>query len=218
VMEEAIENYLRLSFPLDVIEEIKKGARGADCLQFVNTRTSQNCGSIYYESKNTKEFQNSWIEKFKNDMRAKNADVGILVTDVFPKGMTRMEQREGIWICSMEEFKGLCFVLRESIVLIHQATIVQENKGEKMSMLYDFLTGTEFRLQVEGIVEGFSQMHNDLNSERRAMEALWKKREKQIQKVVLNTTHMYSSIRGIAGDSVGQIKTLELSTNLTDAA
>ena len=210
VQEIAIEEWLKNAFPLDEISEIKKGARGADCLHIVNTRTRQNCGSIYYESKRTKEFQPTWIEKFKEDMRAKSADIGVIVTEAMPKGMERMGQKDGIWICSFDEFKGLCTVLRESIVQISNVSLAQENKGEKMNMLYSFLTSNEFRLQVEAIVEGFTQMQTDLTSERRAMESAWKKREKQIDKVLLNTTHMYSSIKGIAGSAIASISQLEL--------
>ena len=175
-----------------------------------NTRTKQNCGTIYFESKRTKDYQKSWIEKFKNDIREKGANIGVLVTDVMPSDMERMGLKEGIWICTYEEFKGLCFVLRESIVQLSNALVSQENKGDKMSMLYDFLTSNEFRLQIEGIVEGFTQMKEDLESEKRAMQRIWKTREKQIEKVVANTINMYGSIKGIAGKAIGTVKALEL--------
>lgn len=210
VMELAIEEWLANNFPLDTIDEIKKGANGADCLQIVNTRELQNCGSIYYESKRTKAFQPSWIEKFKNDIRTKRANIGVLVTEVMPNGMERMGMRDGIWICTYEEFKGLTAVLRQSLIQVSQAVQAQENKGDKMSMLYDFLTSNEFRLQIEGIVEGFTQMQSDLDSEKRAMQRIWKQREKQIEKVVHNTLGMYGSIRGIAGNAVQTVRALEL--------
>jgi hypothetical protein len=210
VLELAIEEWLKQAFPLDTIEEIKKGARGADCLQVVNTTTRKHCGTIYYESKRTKSFQPIWIEKFKNDIRDKNADVGVLVTEAMPTDMERMGQRDGIWICTFDEFKGLCPVLRESLIQISTAVSSQENKGEKMEMLYNFLTSNEFRLQVEGIVEGFTLMQGDLESEKRAMQGIWKKREKQIEKVILNTNHMYSSIKGIAGSAIQTVSLLEL--------
>lgn len=210
VMELAIEEWLANNFPLDSIDEVKKGANGADCLQIVNTRELQNCGSIYYESKRTKAFQPAWIEKFKNDIRTKKANIGVLVTEVMPAGMDRMGMRDGIWICTYEEFKGLSAVLRQSLIQISQAVQAQENKGDKMSMLYDFLTSNEFRLQIEGIVEGFTQMQGDLDAEKRAMQRIWKQREKQIEKVVHNTLGMYGSIRGIAGNAVQTVRALEL--------
>jgi hypothetical protein len=209
-LEIAIEEWLRESFPLDVIEEVKKGARGADCLQIVHTRQQQNCGSIYYESKRTKDFQAGWIEKFKNDIRDKNATLGVLVTEAMPNNMARMGLKEGVWICTFEEFKGLCTVLRESVIKLSEAKLSQENKGDKMEMLYSYLTSNEFKLQIEGIVEGFSQMQSDLEAEKRAMARLWKQREKQLEKVLLNTTNMHGAIRGIAGSAIQAVALLEL--------
>ncbi len=210
VQELAIEEWLSAHFPLDTIEEIKKGARGGDCIQTVNTRSRQNCGTIYYESKRTKDFQPTWIEKFKSDIRDKSADIGVLVTDVLSPDMERMGFKEGIWICTYEEFKGLCGVLRESIIQISLAIGSQENKGDKMHMIYDYLTSPTFRMQVEAIVEGFSQMKEDLESEKRSMQRIWKQREKQIEKVITNTIDMYGSIKGIAGSAIGSVKALEL--------
>jgi|TARA_B110000285_G_scaffold228738_1_gene292194 hypothetical protein len=210
VQELAIEEWLTSQFPLDSIEEIKKGARGGDSLQTVNTRSVQNCGTIYYESKRTKDFQPSWIEKFKADIRDKGANIGVLVTEVMPTGMKRMGLKEGIWICNYDEFKGLCAVLRESIVQLSTAISSQDNKGDKMEMLYTFLTGNAFRMQVEAIVEGFTQMKSDLESEKRSMQRIWKQRDKQIEKVITNTIDMYGSIKGIAGNAVQSVKALEL--------
>ena len=210
VQELAIEEWLKEKYPFDTIDEVKKGARGADCMQIVHTRESQNCGKIYYESKRTKDFQKSWIEKFKADMREKGADIGVLVTDVMPSDMQRMGLYEGIWICSFEEFKGLSAVLREQIIKIHHAMKSQENKTDKMSLLYGFLTSNEFKMQIEAIVEAFTTMQSDLDSEKRSMQRIWKQREKQIEKVLDNTINMYGSIRGIAGNAIGNIKALEL--------
>lgn len=210
VQELAIEEWLQTQFPLDSIEEIKKGVRGGDCIQTVNTFNQQNCGKIYYESKRTKDFQGSWIEKFKADMREKGADIGVLVTEAMPSDMQRMGLRDGIWVCSYEEFKGLCGVLRESLIQVSTALGSQVNKGDKMQLLYDYLTSNSFRMQVEAIVEGFSSMKSALESEKRAMQRIWKEREKQIEKVINNTIDMHASIRGIAGNAIQAVKALEL--------
>lgn len=216
IQELAIEEYLSDKYPFDVIEEIKKGARGGDCIQIVHTREIQNCGKIYYESKRTKDFQKSWIEKFKADMRDKGADIGVLVTEVLPKELDRMGFLDGVWVCTFEEFKGLSSVLRESIIKINQAKKSEENKTDKMSLLYGYLTSTEFKMQIEAIVEGFTQMQSDLDSEKRSMQRIWKQREKQIEKVLDNTIGMYGSIKGIAGNSIGNVKALELPYNDLD--
>lgn len=210
VQEIAIEEFLISQFPFDQIDEIKKGARGGDCLQIVNTRTQINCGSIYYESKRTKDFAPAWIEKFKADMRVKGADIGVLVTKAMPKDMERMGLKDGIWICTFEEFKGLAMVLREQIIRINQVVKMSEGKEDKMELLYNFLTSNEFKMQIDGIVEGFSQMQSDLQKEKNAMQRIWAQREKQIQKVLLNTSNMYGNIKGIAGSAIQDVKQLEL--------
>ena len=205
-----IEDWLKAQYPLDTIEEIKKGARGGDCIQTINTRSFTSAGKIYYESKRTKAFQPAWIEKFKADIRERSANIGVLVTEAMPQGMERMGYREGIWICSFTEFKALSEVLRESLISMHRVIAQQENRGDKMSLVYEFLTSNEFRLQVEAIVEGFTQMQSDLEAEKRAMTGIWKKREKQIEKVLRNTNDMYSSIKGIAGNAIPAVRQLEL--------
>lgn len=214
--ELVIEEWLAAAYPLDTIEEIKKGARGGDCMQIINTRSSTGCGRIYYESKRTKAFQPLWIEKFKADIREKNANIGVLVTEAMPADMERMGNRDGIWICSFSELKGLSSVLRESLIGMHRVVAQQEHRGDKMSLVYDFVTSDEFRLQVEAIVEGFTQMETDLAAEKRAMASIWKKREKQIEKVLLNTSHMHSSLKGLAGNAVSGVQRLELSGVVED--
>lgn len=217
VQELAIEEWLKQQFPFDVIGEIKKGARGADCLQTVRNEWQAECGKIYYESKRTKDFQANWIEKFKADMREKGAHVGVLVTDALPKGMERLGQYEGIWICRFEEFKSLCLVLRDGVIRVSKATESQEQKGDKMSLLYNYLTSNQFRLQIEAIVEGFTTMRHDLEAEKRSMMSHWKKREKQIEKVLVNTIEMHGSITGIAGNAIQAVKALELPSGEEDA-
>lgn len=133
-----------------------------------------------------------------------------------PSDLDRMGIKDGIWVCSYEEFKGLCAVLRESIIQLSLVASAQENKGDKMHMLYDFLTSNTFRMQVEAIVEGFSSMKEALESEKRAMQRIWKEREKQIEKVITNTIEMYGSIKGIAGNAIQSVKALELPCEAED--
>ncbi|GAA7480306.1 DUF2130 domain-containing protein [Helicobacter pylori] len=210
VQELAIEEFLRQKFPLDSVEEIKKGQRGGDCIQVVHTREFQNCGRIYYESKRTKEFQKTWVEKLKSDMREIGADMGVIVSEALPKEMERMGLFEGVWVCSFEEFKGLSAVLREGVIQVSLAKKSQENKGDKVNLLYHYLTSSEFSMQVNAIIEGFEQLRADLESEKRAMARIWKSREKQMEKVFEGTINMYGSIKGIAGNVIGQVKALEL--------
>ena len=107
-------------------------------------------------------------------------------------------------------------MLRDSIIQISHAIVTQENKGGKMELLYEYLSGNEFRLQIEAIVEGFSQMRIDLESEKRSMQRIWKQRDKQIDKVTTNTIDMHGSIKGIAGNAIQSVKQLELGDGLEE--
>lgn len=210
VQELAIEDWLMQQFPLDKVEEIKKGQRGGDCYQVVNSRSETQCGIIYYESKRTKHWKQEWIVKLKTDMTSVGADIGVIVTEAMPDDMDRMGLRDGVWICTFQEFKGLSQVLRQTILKVHSERSSQENKGDKMVMLYDFLTSNEFRLQVESIVEAFDALKSDLEKEKRAMLKIWKSREKHIDRVMINTVNFYGSIKGIAGNAISPIQALEL--------
>lgn len=210
VQELALEEMLKSTFPFDIIEEVGKGIKGADCMQFVRDSNGRECGKIIYESKRTKAFTNEWIEKLKNDMRAQSADIAIIVTETMPKDMDNFGMKDGVWICDYNEIKSLAFVLRDGLIKINNALVSQDNKGDKMQMLYNFLTGNEFKQQIEAIVEGFSALKEGIGKERIQMEKLWKEREKQLEKVLLNTSHFYGSVKGIAGNAIGDIKTLEL--------
>jgi hypothetical protein len=210
-LELAIESWLSSQFPFDTIDEVKKGAFGADCVQTIHTRELQNCGVICYESKNTKAWTNDWIPKLKQDMLKVKADVGVLVTSVYPKGMNRMGFVDGIWVCSLDEFKGSVSLLRESLIHTHISIKKDENKTDKMGLLYNYLTGNEFKMQVMSIVDGFREMQEELDRERRSLTRIWAKRQKSIDKVIQNTTEMYGSLQGIAGASaLGHIEALEL--------
>jgi hypothetical protein len=204
-----LEEILRDHFPYDSVGEVGKGVEGADCIQIVRNNFGSDCGKIIFESKRTKSFNSGWIEKLKTDMRNKQADVAILVTQAYPKDMSCFGEKDGVWICSFAEVLALTTALRHTIIRIADTKKAEENKGEKMQMLYGYLTGNEFRQQIETIVEGFLSMKNSITKERIQMEKLWKEREKQLEKVLLSTSGLYGSIKGIAGASIGSIPLLE---------
>jgi hypothetical protein len=199
VQELALEKLLQAAFPFDKVEPIGKGVRGADCMLSIRNPSGQECGKIIYESKRTKNFEADWVDKLKNDMRQQGAQVAILVTRVMPRDMNCFGEKNGIWICNFSEVKALTEVLRDGIIRIFQASRNQQNKGDKMQLLYDYLTSSEFSEQWKAIREGFSSMRMSIQRERDMMEKLWKTREKQLEKVLLNAAHIKGSMEGISG-------------------
>ncbi len=207
--EALLEEILKDNFPFDIIEEVGKGVEGADCIQLVRNNSGVVCGRIIYESKRTKAWSNSWIDKLKTDKRTSGSDVAILVSQVFPKDMDKFGEKDGVWVCNFSEVSSVSYLLRSGIMKVFETQKAQEGKGDKMKMLYDYLTGNEFRGQMEAIVEGFMAMKQSIMKERIQMEKLWKEREKQLEKVLLSTSGMYGSVKGIAGASVSDIPLLD---------
>lgn len=200
-----LEDLLRTHFPFDLISEVGKGVRGADCVQTVRNQFGQECGRIIYESKRTKDFGTDWIEKLKKDMRGIGVDVAVIVSQCYPKGMDCFGEKDGVWICSFDEVKAVAYILRDGILKLSNLAKSQDNKGDKMHLLYDYLISSEFSEQWKAIREGFMSMRMSIQRERDAMEKLWKAREKQLEKVLLNAAHIQGSIEGIAGSDVIQL-------------
>lgn len=205
VQELILEEQLRSYFPFDLISEVGKGVRGADCVQTVRNQFGQECGRIIYESKRTSAFGGDWIEKLKRDMRASNVDVAVIVTQCYPKGMDCFGEKDGVWICSFDEVKAVSYILRDSIIKLAALAKSQDNKGDKMHLLYDYLTSGEFSEQWKAIQEGYMSMRLSIIKERDAMERLWKSREKQLDKVLLNAAGIKGTIIGIAGNDMIQL-------------
>jgi len=213
VQELALEGLLRATFPFDLVQEVGKGVRGADCIQTVRNDHGQECGKIIYESKRTATFSPDWIEKLKADMRNQGAAIAVIVTQAMPKDMERFGERNGVYICSFAEVKALAQILRSGLIQIFTATKSGEYKGDKMTLLYDYLTSGEFAEQWKAIREGFHSMRQSIQRERDTMERLWKAREKQLEKVLLNAAHIRGSIEGIAGKDAIDIGLIEDGTD-----
>lgn len=210
VQELALEDHLSRAYPFDRIQEVPKGMRGADSIQTVVNSLQQECGSIVYESKRTKSFANDWIDKLKQDQMACKADVAVLVTEAMPAGMERFGERDGVWICGFHEVGSVSLVLREMLIRTHSVRKSQENKGDRMELLYSYLTSNEFVQNIRRIVENFDSMMNQLNAEKKAMLKIWKEREKQIWVVHENISALFGSIKGIAGKELEASGVLQL--------
>ena len=216
VQELALEELLGRIYPFDRIAEVPKGVRGADSIQTVVNASQQECGTIVYESKRTKSFANDWIDKLKQDQVTCKADIAVLVTQVLPSDMERFGEKDGVWICGFHEVQSLSFVLRQMLIKTASVKMSQENKGDKMELLYHYLTSNEFVQNIKRIVENYDGMINQLNSEKKAMHKIWASREKQIWVVQENVSALFGSIKGIAGSSLETSDVLELSDASVD--
>jgi len=203
VLELAIEEGLRRAFPLDSIEEVKKGQRGGDVLQHVVTRTGQAAGTILWETKRAKDWNSQWIPKLKEDMRACGAAVGILVTmpGALPKDWPAgayFALHEDIWVTQASTAAGIAEALRTGLIDLHRQRAVSAGKGEKMEALYDYLTSPQFAQKLKAVYETFKKMREELESEKNVTTQRWARREKQLQAGVNQLLGIGGEIQGLA--------------------
>ena len=210
VLEQDFEDQLKSFFVHDDIKPVPKGIRGADLVQTVRTTMGADCGILLWETKNTKAWGNTWISKLKDDMIEIRASIAILVSVVLPDGVRRFGHVDGVWVSDPPSAIPLAAALREQLMAVSRERSASVGKNEKMEMLYRYLAGAEFKQKIEGIVEAFTSMQEQLNKERRAMERHWKQREKEIERVVKNTVGLYGDMQGIIGGQIPEIPALAL--------
>lgn len=205
LLEEMLKDY----FPFDVITEVGKGIRGADCIQTVRNNFGQECGKIIYESKRTAAFSNEWVEKLKVDMRSTNAYVAVIVTHSMPKDMGRFGEKDGVWICGFTEAKLVASILRDSIIKVYEANKMLDNVSDKKEQLYKYMTGNEFRQKWEAIIDAYFTMQKQLTKEKARTTKEWSEREKHLESMMKNAVGFIGDIKGIGGLEIKDIKLLE---------
>jgi hypothetical protein len=210
VLEIDVEAELRRRFPHDLVAPVAKGARGADLIHEVRDATLRACGTVVWETKNTRHWHAGWLDKLKEDQRAVGANLAVIVSTALPEGVVEFGRIDGVWVAGLRAWPALALALREQLIEVAFAHAAADGKHEKMEFLYRYLSGDQFRGRIEAMVEGFTALQSGLNRERVAMERIWKEREKQIERVLANTAGMYGEVRGIVGSSVPRVPALEL--------
>jgi hypothetical protein len=209
VLELALEQQLRVRFPLDRIEPVAKGEFGGDVLHTVRDQSGEVCGSILWELKRTRNWQEGWLSKLRSDQRAAGAELAVIVSQALPKEITHFDHLDGVWISSLSCMMPVAVSLRQALLQIAHARRAGEGQETKVQQVYGYLTGPRFKHRVETIVEKFADMQEDLNRERKMMTKQWAKRDEQIRSVIDATAGMYGDLQGIAGRSLGEIDALE---------
>ena len=217
VAEEELATVLSNSFPSDDIRAIGQGVRGADLHQMVIDSRGRKCGSILWECKNTRNWNDAWLVKLKQDQRTLRADLAVLVSAVLPKGCTRFDLIDGVVVTDFPCAPCLAGVLRANLFELAQTRSAAMHKEEKLELLHRYLSGVEFRQRVEAVVEAFTAMRHDLDQERRAAERQWARRARQIDAVTLNVSGMYGDLQGIL-PALPSIRLLELPAGVDESS
>lgn len=209
VLELELEHTLTDAFIHDLIEEVKKGQRGADVLQTVRTPMGQVCGKIIWETKRAENWSDKWLQKLKDDQQAAGADIAVLVTTVFPKGATEAFARIGdVWVVSPHVMRPVAETLRVTLLEMHHLKLVNSGRSEKMEQLYNYLSSAQFAQKVRTMLEGFESMRSDLESQKRAMQKIWIKRQTQIERVTGSMVTVVGELQAIAHEQLPQLDSM----------
>lgn len=212
VLELELEEVLRREFPIDGIEEVSKGKFGADVIQIVKDNLGRECGKIIWESKRTRNFEEGWIEKLKEDCREAKADCAILVSTVLPKDIRVFGQKKGVYITSFECLVEVASVLRESLITLSNMKALTVGKNERIESLYKYITSSEFAQKIESMMETYIQMQQELEAEKNAIQKIWAKREARIGKLKNNTIQIHGSLSGLIDSPMPEVKSLSFSS------
>jgi hypothetical protein len=217
-LEGTLQDTLKQAFPFDEFEEVKKGARGADIIQIVRNQLGKECGTILWESKNTKDFQKGWIEKLKTDQQEAKADIAVIMSVALPKEVDSFGKYEGIWITDYKTAPGLAVAFRDTLIGIAREKMIVEHQDDIKDLVYKYITSQEFTMRLKRIVDAYVIMQQDLDAEKRAMNRIWNKRATQISNILENLTGMRGEIEGIVGGQkvLPAIENLELGANVEE--
>ena len=209
IQEDALRELLMTNFPTDTISDVEKGIKWADVIQEVRNMNGT-VGIIAWESKNTKAWSESWVDKLKEDRLRVNADISILVTAVLPKWVDKFGLYKWVWLVEWSYALPIAIMLRGQIESMSHLRTSLVSKDEKMETLYNYLTSARFKDKVENIIDAFRQMQDQVAEERRAFESRWKKREQLLEQVIKNTGGMYGDLGGMLGGKLEKVDYLEL--------
>jgi hypothetical protein len=215
-LENDLKEILSLAYPVDVIDDVPTGIKGADLIHKVRTEFGQEAGTIIWESKNTKAWNDEWIRKLKEDQAEAKADVAVLVSKTLPEGVKDAVNIDSVWVVDYKYALLITNVLRANLINISKVKKSLEGTDEKMVMLHKYLTGNQFKNRIENIVLAFTSMQQDLDREKRLFQKQWAKREKEIERVVQNTTGLYGDLNGVLGQGLQSVPLLEFDEEFED--
>src|SRR5438132_10227517 len=204
-MEVELEDLLRQHFPMDVIEPVRVGAHGGDVIQHVHDGAGLECGIILWEAKRTKTWNDAWLPKLRDDQRLAKAHLAVLASVEMPKGLATFGPMEGVWVTSRGCLLGLAAALRAGMLDVARTRRSLDGQHTKIEALANYFAGPEFQQRIEGIVEAFRTMKEDLESEKRSMQRIWAKRAKQLDRAATHTAGFYGDVSGILGDKLAQL-------------
>jgi hypothetical protein len=222
VQEVALETVLRMAFPKDQIDPVPNGRSGSDVLQRVVGLNGLVCGTILWESKRTKNWSDGWLAKNRDDQRAVDAHIGVIVTATLPNDIDAFDRKDGVWVVGFAHVAALGRTLRQLLIEAALAKVSGEDRQGKSNRVYSYVTGQAFRQRVGAIVDAYITLRQEIETEKRTHKTRWARQERSLELLLDGAGRLYGDLQGIVGKSMPEIEGLEApqlsSSDATEAA
>ena len=206
VQEELIQDYLKKRFPEDNIEEVKKGARGPDCILTINYKGKKNIGKIYIESKDTKIWNEEWVAKLFNDMQTQGASNGIIISTSVPKDFDEKSgfvNREGNTITIIKMDYGIIHVtvsLIKSVLIMKERSTNSQNLPEEVKKVWENVKSPNFQMPIRSIVIQIREFQKIFKKESKDFHNSTSNKERTLKQLENDLVRMITSFTKTAGE------------------
>lgn len=156
----------------DKIERIGRGVKGADIVHVVIDGT-EIAGRIIYESKDTLDWNHSWITKAKQYKTKYETPHVMIVSRAFPRKQKGFCVEKGVPVVEKRMVISLATVIREAVIAIARLKLSDSDRDERSQELFDYIVGEKFVSRFRELSEGVASLRSQQQKERTWHENLW---------------------------------------------
>ncbi|MCE2614997.1 MAG: DUF2130 domain-containing protein [Nitrosopumilus sp. (ex Thoosa mismalolli)] len=196
---------LTVVFPDDRFLRQKRGTESADIIQTIRTTSESLDTQIVYDNKESKTITKSDINKAKKYKKIHGTNYSIIVSANLPKKDVPngfLGRKDGILLVHPSIVVEISKQIRSGIIEISKLSTSKEDKKEKESKLYDYITNQEFSMLLQSIYELHQKMCDVQNKEEKSHHTLWKQRKDLQDQLISAYTEISSSIDSITQKEV----------------
>jgi hypothetical protein len=206
VQEELIQDYLKRKFPEDIIQEVKKGARGPDCILTINYKGKKDIGKIYIESKDTKVWNEEWVKKLFNDMQTQGANNGIIISTCLPKDFDETSgfvNREANTITIIKmDYTSIHLTVNfiKSLLIYKERNAASTNLPEEVMKVWENVKSPNFQMPIRSIVNQIESFKKIFNKDIKDFNNSVANKERTLKQLENDLIRMISSFTKSVGE------------------
>jgi len=196
--EHDLFSQLRVGFPDDRVERVRKGVKGADIIQHVMSG-SRELGRIVYESKNVSTWQNAFVGKAKRYQSQYNTPYVLVVSRAMPRKQKGLCVVRDIAVVEPKMALPLARILRDAIVEIGHLRLSSDASGEKARKLFQYVLSDEFQTRFRAISDSVTDLRQQQAKEKAWHDDAWDAREKLHEQIDSCHQQIRGKVRVVTG-------------------